>query len=702
MSLPEWTQSGSNHYDYAINGIPFLSAASDEAAYARETAQIRKEQIDTSTEPGEQSLQNWWYRSQSSFDLGAGARFFDIIKDPFLSRRYFDSHGCDTLSEPGEITLLRSSVVQNSQTAAVQKVLGFSTATQNGVLHSYGSTLQRRFDTNAIGPAGVNWGASSTIFDLSSNGSTYFVMSGTGIYAGALPASNGSQLYRATVTDGIIRYAKERIVAAINNRVFVLPVTPRPPLFLTNISGEGGLITYTFANNPQITTGQIITVSGSNISGYNVNEAEVVSVTNNGLSVSVTGTATGTHSGTATMTILPIPLITSQTVGWKWSGIADGPNGIYLAGHVGDRSYIYRATLGEDSIELQPPSVVAELPHGEVAYSMEVYLGTYIIIGTNIGVRIGIMDAAGSLIIGPLTIETNNNVKALYVRSNYCWVGGADSDGKVGIYRINLSKQVDERQLLFAYEKNIFASTTDFTLADEVLSINPIGMTDRIAFTIANKGLVYESASTRVSSGWIETGKIRFDTAEEKIFQYLKVSNLTTGGTIATYWRDENNALSEEPIFTWDTSEIRVVNMEASDGQPHPWVSYRFYLNRSSTNNTVSPTLLNYQIKANPSGVKQRIIQLPLLAMQYEKGTNGMTIERDVWTRLRTLEEAEENGSVVVFQDLNTGERRLVLIEEVRFISRNIGSTPQQKKNKGGILIVQLRTVDNTVITESE
>jgi hypothetical protein len=699
MTLPTWTQSGSNHYDYAINGVPFLSAASNQVAYGRETAQIRKEQIDTSNEPGEQSLQNWWYRSQSSFDLGAGAKFFDIIKDEFLSRRYFDSHGCDTLSEPGEVTLLRKSTVVRGETNALQKVLGYSTASENGTLHSYGTSLRRRTETGTSSV--VTWGGNSNIFDLDSNGSTYFVLSGQGVYGGGLPNSTGQQLYRATVNDGVIKYAKDRIIAAINNRVFVLPPQQQTFIATTNISGNGTQISFTVSQQRGFTTGQIITVSGSNISGYNVNEAEIVSVTNNGLTITVNGTATGTHSGTAFITVLPIPLVNNTTAGWKWSAIADGPNGIYLAGYVGDRSYIYRSTLDESEVNLSPPSIVAELPHGEVAYSMEIYLGTYIIIGTNLGVRIGLMDAQGSLLIGPLSIETDNNVKALYVRSTYCWVGGANSDGKVGIYRINLAKQVDERTLLFAYEKNIYSDTTNFTSTDEVLAINPIGMSGRLAFTIANRGLVYETATEKVTTGWLETGKVRFDTAEDKIFQYLKVSNLTTPGQIAVKWRDENNNLSDN-IFQWNTENIRVVNMEGSDGQPHPWVSYRFELSRSSTDNTVSPTLINYQIKANPALVKQRTIQVPLLAMQYEKGTNGMIIERDVWTRIQALEAAEEQGSVVVYQDLNTGENRLVIIEDIRFISRHIPDTPQQKANKGGILIVSLTTVDNTILAEEE
>lgn len=60
MALPEWAQTGPNQYDYAVNGIPFLSAASKDSPYGRQSAKVNKDQIDTSKEVGEQSLSNWW------------------------------------------------------------------------------------------------------------------------------------------------------------------------------------------------------------------------------------------------------------------------------------------------------------------------------------------------------------------------------------------------------------------------------------------------------------------------------------------------------------------------------------------------------------------------------------------------------------------------------------------------------------------
>lgn len=619
MALPEWAQTGPNQYNYAINGIPFLSATSNENPYVRETAQVRKDQIDTSKDVGEQSLGNWWYRSQSSFDLGAGSKYFDVIQDPNLSRRFFDSAGVDVLSVPGEVSLLRStSTPYTSQDAGNHYAVGYNNSGEAGVLLTGAATLKKVTSTGATGV--LTWGGSSTIQSIATNGSYYFILAADGIYAGALPSGTGSKLYTTSGSTGVIGWAKERIIACVGTSIYSLA------------PGAG---------------------------------------------------------------TLPSALYTSNTLGWTWSAIADGPNSVYLSGYAGDRSYIYRSTLADNNVDLNSPSIVAELPRGEIAYSMITYMGTYIIIGTNKGVRIGVIAADGSIVLGPLTVESNGNVKALYANGNFCWAGGANVDGRMGLYRIDLSKTIQNNSLQFAYQKDICATATGFPVNQDIQSITSIGMTGRIAFSLNNSLALYtEDATTRVASGWLETGKIRMDTTEEKIFQYLKVTNLPSEGHIDVYWRDETNTLSSTPLYGWDTSTIRVANMEGSNGNAHPWVSYRFVLTRGSVNASITPTMLSYQVKATPSYVKQRVIQVSLLCYQNETPIKGKMIERSVADRINSLEVAEEKGSVVVFQDLNTGERRLCVIDKMQFVSRHLGETRPQQASNGGIIVLTLRTVD--------
>ena len=73
--------------------------------YRRVTAQYRKQQIDQSREPGEQTLTGWWLRSQSSFHLGQGITFFEPAQDESLRFQYTYSKGCDVWTK-GQVTLL--------------------------------------------------------------------------------------------------------------------------------------------------------------------------------------------------------------------------------------------------------------------------------------------------------------------------------------------------------------------------------------------------------------------------------------------------------------------------------------------------------------------------------------------------------------------------------------------------------------------
>lgn len=75
-------------YDIAIGGQPFFLNTKDETPYRRVTAKYRKDQYDTTREPGEQSLTGWWVRSQSSFHMGAGIKFFEPLQDETLRFRF--------------------------------------------------------------------------------------------------------------------------------------------------------------------------------------------------------------------------------------------------------------------------------------------------------------------------------------------------------------------------------------------------------------------------------------------------------------------------------------------------------------------------------------------------------------------------------------------------------------------------------------
>jgi hypothetical protein len=767
-NLDRWDNNGSkgpNQYDWAIDGVPFLSASSKEYPYVRESVDVNKQQIDTAKEVGEQALGNWWYRSQSSFDLGANAFYTDTGKDDNISRRFYDSHGIDALEEIGQVTLQNKTSKNYSVTATNLKTVAFASGGKTGVLYADGTAL-RYYLTDGTTPAHplnvINYGATETILDIDTDGSRYFVLTTKAVYADGILVADPQPIEKrkiislerdedgnnTDVSAGVIKFIKERLIIGIRKadksflyQSAIVPIGKEDfyqPIKIewaeADASGGAG-VRYIFAKSYNFNKNDTIKkVENSPEPAFNFDTPKIISSVDAakkkfriaGLPApsNLANVDTGGNAKVYT-SLANVPVTIYKTVAsyWNWSSIADGPNGIYCAGYSGDRSAIMFATVSkeeaDDAPEIQPPYVVAELPNGEIIYSMISYLSVYLIVGTNKGVRVAIIDSRGGLIMGPLTVKSDNDVKALAVSGDFCYAGGAvtkevGGTDRVAMYKINLSKTVQENTLSFAYQKFIFADLLTATDSLNIGSITKINSIDKLVFTVTGNGL-YTEGSDKVDSGWLETGKVRLDTAEDKIFQYLRVSNLPTDGFISVYWRDETNTLSTTPITAWycedytgtivgketyltDPTGIRAIDMEGTipvDGviSAHPYISYRFVLEKGRLSNTNSPVLLSYQIKANPANIKQSLFRLPLLAMNREKAIGGMIVERPVFDRVRLIEKAEQEGKVVLFQDFGTGEERLVLVEKTQFISNHIPET-KAGADRGGILLVTVRTID--------
>jgi len=647
-----WENKGPNQYDFAIDGIPFFSAATEKYPYIRESIEVNKQQIDTAENVGEQSLGNWWYRSQNSFDLGANAFYTDTAgrTNANISRRFYDSHGVDALETIGEVVLQNNTFRKVTTTATNIKAINYSANGTNGIIYAEGTALKYYNTTTQTTPATINYGATETILDITTDGSRYFVLTTAGIYGGALGSWTNFKITTVSADSGVLEFIKERLIYAItkDEESWIYQVAP---------------------------------------------------------AVSAT----------------PVQIYKTVADFWRWTGIADGPQGIYFSGYSGENSMILFSTVqkleGNDVPELQPPYTVATMPLGEVIYSILSYLSVYLVIGTNYGFRVAIIDSRGSLIVGPVT-KTDSNVKALFAAGDFVYAGGANSvdfegTGRVAIYKINLSKTIEENTLQFAYQKFLFDSET-FTIDKTVTSIARISSNNKFVFTISGVGVIAEG-DNKVSKGWLETGKIRLDTAEDKIFQYLKVTNLPVDGYISVYWRDESNALKSTPLARWygaptitpetgtiisnsTTEGVKAVNIIGSDTEPHPLISYRFVLERGKTT-TNTPVLTSYTARTNPANVKQNLIRVPLLALGRETPNKGLTVERSVFDRIKVLEKAEQLGKVVVFQDLHTGEERLCLINQLQFISTINPESKHTASSRGGILLISLRTVDPVNLT---
>lgn len=392
------------------------------------------------------------------------------------------------------------------------------------------------------------------------------------------------------------------------------------------------------------------------------------------------GTTSGVLTTAATHTTELDPFYKHPLASWEWTAVADGPEAIYLSGFAGSHSEVMAVNLDPQTGALEKPRQVASMPDGEKILSMISYLGTYIILGTTEGVRICEIQSGGALSVGPLTWESEDPVRSIVANGKflYCCGGYVEGEGHC-LVRINLGEPLVSNGRYtghFAWARDLgYASGTPEGVA-------MLGTTGRPVAT--GPSVLYASATERLP-GWIQTGRIRFGTWEDKNFAFIRMLNKKDGATafIGANWVDEENVIRS--LGTWNTTTATDVKAEGADGEPHEYVSYRFVIDRAE--------FRGYQVKAAPSGVKERIIQVPLLCFEREQPAGGPSIIRPVYPRVKALETAEAKNSLVNWQDFTTGETALAVIDKVEFVSTLAPSTRPERSQRGGILTVTLRLV---------
>jgi len=208
-------------YDVAIAGLPFFLLNSDDAPYRRVTAQYRKQQIDQTREAGEQTLTGWWLRSQSSFHLGAGIKFFEPQQEESLRFQYTESKGVDVWTR-GQATLLYDTASFYAGSAAAQ-LIGVNDGTNDCIFVTDGTAL-KKITTGGTNTTISQAGTPSTIYSLTTDGSNYYFINGTKVHKGSVGATPAdSEIYNTPgVIRATIRFVKQRLILAIGNVLYEL------------------------------------------------------------------------------------------------------------------------------------------------------------------------------------------------------------------------------------------------------------------------------------------------------------------------------------------------------------------------------------------------------------------------------------------------------------------------------------------------
>ena len=711
-----WTNNAEN-YDVAIGGEPFFLAPLDQNPYQRETAPYRKDQFDNGNEPGEQSLTGWWIRSQSSFHIGDGIKFYDPSAGEASKYRFADSQGVNVWTK-GEVQLLKDVVSTHDTTGAVtgtdhqhpnQHVRSIRWSGIEGVL------LHDEYDVDKIAADGT---VTPFIDYVSGTNEAVYAICDDGVYAywvtnAIHSAANKLHMYKKLLTDNT--------------------TTIPSPMF----TATGIVITY---------------------AAIEFLKDRIILCVNNAV-----------YEIAPNATSLPTAVYTNPNTSYHYTTVAASGPAIYTAGHSGIYSTIQKYTLTTTGImpTLTQAVVAAEFPTGEVVEKLSYYLG-YMLIGTSKGVRVAtINDQDGSLAYGPLVIETTQPVYDFATRDRFVWCAAGIGTLDGGLVRIDLGQTIENEPLRFAYANDLQISqaTNYYTTG-----VNFIGTTNRIAFataakstySVSNKALTsnvatlttsaahglsvgekisvsgvdatfngdytvtlvpttttfsyaktnadvvsaavspvgsvfgtgaiyFESATVLRSSGYVTTGAIRYGTLEPKNYKLIRARGEFTNGAMDIQIIDD--AGTAYNVITYNSNvgspEAATTNPET----PQEFVSYKFTLSRSASTTSLGPVFKGYQAKALPATKRQRLIQFPVWCFDVETDRYGVQTgyENRAWERIQVIEGIEAEGDIINVQDFTTGERVQAIIERTNFIRK----TPPSGKfdGFGGLLSITVRTV---------
>jgi len=403
-------------YDIAINDMPFFLNTGDEYPYGRQTAQYRKQQVDQSNEPGEQSITGWWVRAQSSFTSGTGIKFFDTQRSfqAVDSRytRFADSRNVDIWTE-GQVTLLKEASNMSGVTSGVYKLISVvDGSTDKIVAWTPANTTIKNYTASGTAvtySSVVTAGLDTATLAVATDGAYLYVGDNDHIYTGEIanPTAGYTEYYATGSEKVVLAWVKQRLVAAVGAGIYEL---------------------------------------------------------------------TGTKG---TSRALPTAVYTHPNSDWNWTSISESGSAIYAAGYLGGNSAIYKFALSSNgSMPVLTSGVIAaQLPIGEQVNKIEYYLG-YLMIGTNKGVRVAsISEVDGNITYGPLIIEAENTGFDFAFRDTYVWVTGSIG-GYAGLYRINLANEIDNN-LRFAYATDTYLDgvTGYATSVDFIGNTNQIAFT---------------------------------------------------------------------------------------------------------------------------------------------------------------------------------------------------------------------------------
>jgi hypothetical protein len=712
VSTSTYWQNTSDSYDVAVGGQPFFYAINDARPYIRQTAPYKKDQFDNGKEPGEQSLTGWWLRSQSSFHSGSGIKFYDPTAGETVDYRFTDSKGVDVWTK-GQVTLLKDTAATHYTTGAIQTTgKPFQIARSIEYGGTNGVLLWDEYDVDKIAEDGTVThfldyaaGTDYAVNAICDDGTyaywiTNIIASGTPrlrVYKKLLTGVSGAgdtlmiTDNGITVNTAVMEYVKDRIVMGINNKIYEISSSasslPSPvythsdtDIVFSSITASGPAIYVSGYSGTQssifkftLNTSGVMPTLTTAITAAEMPVGEIIHKIYYYLGYMMIGTNKGIRAAVVSDQDGSInygPLIVETTQ--PCYDFAARDRFVWCATGVDGAAGVIRIDLGNEIETLRFAYANDLYVSGTSGYSTTTcaFAGT-----TNRLVFATTAVNAGSVSNKALTSDvatlTTSAAHGLAV-DDQVWVEGVDAtfNGKYTVTGV--------------------PTTTTFTYAKvntnvASAAVSPVGKVNKVG------SINIEASATLTSTGYITTGYIRYGTLEPKNFKRLLARGDFTKGSLVLETVDKDGVEYDHITYEAGVTAVEVGTSNPDTAQEY--VAYKFILNRDTTTTSAGPIFKGYQAKATIATPRQRVMRFPVYCFDIETDRYNVVsgYEGKALTRLQSLENVEEGGDVVTWQDLTTGESRQVVIEQISFTRM----TPPDKRfdGFGGVIEITIRTV---------
>lgn len=423
---------------------------------------------------------------------------------------------------------------------------------------------------------------------------------------------------------------------------------PNPTHTIVDIANTGTVVTtlhndgkvYTTAG-PGATPASLHTYAGANFIAY---EKDYLLLGQTNKLYDITGSGAGTL------------VYTHPVAAFRWQSAAPGNSCIYLIGGVKDRYVVHRVGIKQDGTGLSPAIVAATLPDGEIAYTIDSYLG-YVLIGTNYGVRVAVPNNdSGDLTLGPI-IPTAAGVHCFEGQDRFVWFGMSSMDGSYsvanatesffpaapcpGLGRMDLSVATTTA-LTPGYANDLCVTTEAAAVTRSVVTY-----AGKRVFSVDDAGVFYE-ADTLMEAGWLIEGLMSFS-----------VEDVKTGLYVQGKWQPLSGEIDFD--LSYDSQEYRrIVDLKIQDsirsgntsmgGSQFSRLNARHVLKRDTVSQTEGPVFTRWEVRAIPA--KGRASRWTLPIMNYEElEIDSIKYVRDPLTVTDTLLNLVESGQLFILQE---------------------------------------------------